>query len=116
MKSIRIKRIYEKAYDQDGHRILIDRLWPRGVSKEEAKLDDWKKEIAPSEKLRKWFDHDPDKFEEFSKKYKEELKSKSENINSIREIAKEHRVTLLFGAKDEKHNHAIILKEVLEKK
>jgi len=116
MKSIRIKRIYEEVYDQDGHRILIDRLWPRGVSKEEAKLDDWKKEIAPSEKLRKWFDHDPDKFEEFSKKYKEELKSKSENINSIREIAKEHRVTLLFGAKDEKHNHAIILKEVLEKK
>lgn len=115
MKSIRIKRIYEEAYDQDVHRILIDRLWPRGVSKEEAKLDNWKKEIAPSEKLRKWFDHDPDKFDEFSKKYKEELKDKSKDIKSIKEITKEHRVTLLFGAKDEKHNHAIVLKEVLEK-
>lgn len=116
MKSIRIKRIYEEAYDQDGHRILIDRLWPRGVSKEKAKLHDWKKEIAPSEKLRKWFDHDPDKFEEFSKKYKKELKNKSEEINAVREIAKEHRVSLLYGAKDENHNHAIILKEFLEKK
>lgn len=86
MKSIRIKRIYEEACDMDGRSILIERLLPRGVSKEKAKLNDWKKEIEPSEKLRKWFDHDPDKFEEFSKKYKKELKNKSEEINAVREI------------------------------
>jgi len=114
MKSIRIKRIYDEAFDQDGHRILIDRLWPRGVSKEDAKLDDWNKDIAPSEELRKWFDYDPDKFEEFSKRYKNELNDKKDKIKAIREIAKEHRVSLLYAAKDEEHNHAIVLKNVLE--
>ncbi|CAL65699.1 DUF488 domain-containing protein [Christiangramia forsetii] len=116
MKSIRIKRIYEEAYDQDGHRILIDRLWPRGVSKEDAKLDDWNKDIAPSEELRKWFDHDPDKFEEFSKRYKDELKDKKDKVKAIREIAEEHRLSLLYAARDKEHNHAIVLKNVLESK
>lgn len=114
MKSIRTKRIYEEAYDQDGYRILIDRIWPRGVSKEEAKLNDWMKDIAPSDELRKWFDHDPDKFEEFSEKYREELKEKKEILKEIRNIAKKHRVSLLYAAKDEEYNQAVVLKDILE--
>lgn len=114
MKSIRIKRMYEEAHDQDGYRILVDKIWPRGISKEEARLDDWKKDIAPSDGLRKWFDHDPDKFDEFSEKYRKELKDKKEILDGIRKIAKEHRVTLLYATQDEKYNQAIVLKEVLE--
>ena len=115
MKTIRTKRIYEKPYDQDGYRILVDRIWPRGVSKQEARLDEWKKEIAPSDELRKWFGHDPEKFDEFSKKYKEELKDKKELLENVRKVAKENRVTLVYGAKDEKNNQAIVLKNVLER-
>ncbi|HET8736520.1 MAG TPA: DUF488 domain-containing protein [Pricia sp.] len=115
MKAIKIKRIYEDPSDDDSYRILVDRVWPRGVSKEDAKLDDWKKEIAPSDELRKWFDHDPDKFDEFKKKYRKELEDKTEDIDAIRKQANKHMVTLLYGAKDTEHNQAVVLQKVLEK-
>lgn len=114
MKTIQIKRVYDEALSSDGYRLLIDRIWPRGVSKEEAKLDEWNKDLAPSTELRKWFDHDPDKFEDFSKEYKKELKFNLEDLKSIRERAKTKTVTLLYGAKDTKYNQAVVLKEVLE--
>ncbi len=111
---IQTKRIYEKAANRDGTRVLVDRVWPRGVSKEEAKLDEWMKEIAPSSNLRKWFDHKEERFEEFSEKYKSELKEKSELTQKLREMAKEKRLTLLYGAKDEKHNQATVLRDFLK--
>lgn len=114
MKPIQIKRIYDTPSKSDGYRILIDRIWPRGVSKEEAHLDDWNKDLAPSTDLRKWFDHDPEKFEDFSKKYKKELKDQTEVLKQLRQNAKDQTVTLLFGAKDTEHNQAVVLKEVLE--
>ncbi len=115
MKTIKIKRIYEEPSCEDGYRILIDRVWPRGVSKEDAKLDDWKKEIAPSEKLRKWFNHDHDKFARFSQKYRKELEYKTKDLDAIRVKAKQMRVTLLYGAKDIEHNQAVVLQEILMK-
>lgn len=112
---IRIKRIYEKAAPDDGRRILIDRIWPRGVRKEDAKLDDWIKEIAPSSELRKWFNHEPAKFEAFVKKYEKALDEQSQLTEDLIKKAKKKRLTLLYGAKDEKHNQAVVLKEYLEK-
>ena len=114
MKTIQIKRVYEDPSSSDGYRILVDRIWPRGVSKEEAKLEEWNKDLAPSTELRKWFDHDPDKFEDFSLKYKKELKNSTEDLKRLFEKAKEKTVTLLYGAKDTKFNQAVVLKEVLE--
>lgn len=114
MKDIQIKRVYEKSSKDDGYRILVDRIWPRGVSKEDANLDTWNKDLAPSTDLREWFDHDPDKFEEFSKKYKTELKNSTDDLKMICEKAKDKTVTLLYGAKDTEHNQAVVLKEVLE--
>lgn len=113
MHKIKIKRIYEDAEKADGYRLLVDRLWPRGVSKEDAKLDDWNKEIAPTDELRKWFDHDPEKFDEFAKKYRKELKNKKEDLDNIKSEAKDHTVTLLYGAKDTEHNQAVVLQELL---
>ena len=116
MKTIQIKRIYEDAEATDGYRILVDRIWPRGITKERAHLDEWDKEVAPSTELRKWFHHSEQKFEEFEKLYREELKSKPEELNKIREIAKKQKVTLLFAARDLKINHAAVLLEVLKEK
>lgn len=113
---IAIKRIYESPSENDGYRVLVDRLWPRGVSKEEARLDDWAKDIAPSDELRQWFDHDPNKFEEFKKRYKKELQDSSDKVDLLAEKSTEKKVTLLYGAKDQEHNQAVILKEVLENK
>jgi len=116
--TVHVKRIYETAESQDGYRILVDRVWPRGVSKEKADLDLWMKEIGPSSDLRKWFGHDPDKFTAFKKKYKEELKTGEQNdaLEKLKEAVKENnQVTLLFAAKDEEHNQAQVLKEVLDK-
>lgn len=110
---INIKRIYETPDNKDGYRILIDRLWPRGIAKTEAHIDEWIKEIAPSNELRKWFGHQPELFGEFSKKYKAELKDKTELLSKIKSIAKKQTVTLLYGAKDTVHNQAVILQEVL---
>lgn len=113
---IHLKRIYSKADKQDGYRVLVDRLWPRGISKEEAKLDDWKKEIAPTADLRKWFNHKKERFDEFKKRYIKELEAHAGELDSLIKIASEKKLTLLYGAKDEEHNQAIVLKEVLEKR
>lgn len=114
MKPIQIKRIYDDPSKDDGYRILIDRIWPRGMSKEDAQLDDWNKDLAPSTELRKWFDHDPEKFKDFSDKYKNELKNQTKALKELRQKAKDQTVTLLYGAKDTEHNQAVVLKNVLE--
>lgn len=110
---IKIKRIYEIPSTKDGTRILVDRLWPRGITKERAKIDYWYKEITPSNDLRKWFSHKEEKFEQFSKMYEEELDSQQNILNQIRRMADKKSVTLLYAAKDPKINHAVVLKEVL---
>jgi len=110
---IKTKRVYEKPQGSDGFRILVDRLWPRGVSREEAKIDLWLKEIAPSGSLRKWFDHDPEKWPEFQKKYGEELKENSD-LDELKNVLKNHKVvTFVYSAKDEQHNNAVALKSIL---
>jgi len=112
---IKIKRAYEPSSSDDGFRILVDKLWPRGVSKEKASLDLWIKEVAPSDDLRKWFSHDPKKWKEFQNKYKNELKDRKESINKIKEIEKNKgKVTLIYSAEDEKHNNAIVLENILK--
>ncbi len=116
MKSINVKRAYDKAAKSDGFRILVDRLWPRGLKKESAKIDLWLKEIAPSTKLRQWFNHDPQKWQEFQKRYAIELKSKGELIDLILKHVKQHNVTLIFGSKEIEHNNAIALQKLLLKK
>jgi uncharacterized protein YeaO (DUF488 family) len=115
MGKINIKRIYDEPSDGDGYRILVDRLWPRGVSKKEANLDEWDKEIAPSTELRKWFDHKEERFEEFGHLYREELIAKSEELHRLKTLAKREVITLLYGAKDPVINHAVVLKELLIK-
>jgi len=113
---IKIKRAYESSSEDDGFRILVDRIWPRGVSKEKANLDTWMKEIAPSNDLRKWFAHDPKKWKEFENKYRDELKDKSELINEIKDIEKDKgKVTLIYSAKDKEHNNAVVLEHKLRK-
>lgn len=114
METIVTKRIYDTTSEDDGQRILIDRIWPRGLSKEDAHLDDWIKEVAPTNELRKWFGHDPIKFPEFEKRYRNELKGKSDLLLQIRERASKGKVTLLYGAKDTEHNQAIVLQKVLK--
>jgi uncharacterized protein YeaO (DUF488 family) len=111
---VQTKRIYEDPEPEDGTRVLIDRLWPRGVSKEDAALDCWIKDIAPSDELRQWFDHDPERWEEFRERYRHELTHQQDIIDELRELADEEAVTLLYAAKDDDHNNAIILQEVLE--
>ena len=108
---IKIKRVYEPPDQDDGTRILVDRLWPRGLTKEKASVDVWLKDIAPSTELRKWFDHDPIKWEEFKKRYLGELKEKSEQIRLLKQELDKGVVTLVYGAKDEKHNEALVLQE-----
>lgn len=114
---IRVKRIYEQLGDDDGYRILIDRLWPRGLSKESAHVDLWLKEIAPSTGLRKWFQHDPKKWKEFGVRYREELSEEKANLLRIQDIEKEHgNVTLLYAGKDTEHTHALALLEIIKNK
>jgi uncharacterized protein YeaO (DUF488 family) len=115
MKSVKIKRVYERLSPDDGKRILVDRLWPRGLKKEEAHIYEWLKDIAPSNELRRWFSHDPSKWHEFKDRYKRELQGKKEEIERIRMEAEKGKVTLLFSAKDTEHNNAVVLKEVLGK-
>ena len=113
---IKIKRIYDEPSKDDGYRILVDRLWPRGVSKEKAKIDLWLKEITPTDLLRKWYSHDPEKWPQFQEIYKDELKQRLDDLDKIKQIEKEKKiVTLVYAAKDTKHAHALVLLEVLQK-
>ena len=113
--NIRIKRVYEEPDKDDGVRILVDRLWPRGLTKEKARVDLWLKEIAPSTELRKWFDHDPKKWKSLRGRYETEIRHKDDLIKVLKQKATEGRITLLYGARDEKHNEALVLKEFLER-
>lgn len=114
---ISIKRVYEKPVPGDGARILVDRLWPRGVSKERAKLDLWLKDIAPSTELREWFGHDPKKWIGFQKKYKIELANNGEPVAELKKIIRQNKmVTLLYAAKDEEHNEAVVINNLLSGK
>lgn len=112
---IKLKRVYEKPDKTDGKRILVDRLWPRGISKENIKLDEWMKEIAPSDELRKWFHHEEKNWKEFKKKYLKELENKKDLIAHIKSLSEKNTVTLLYSAKDEGQNQAVILKDLLVK-
>ncbi|HXD78411.1 MAG TPA: DUF488 domain-containing protein [Puia sp.] len=111
---LKIKRVYEKPAKEDGRRILVDRLWPRGLTKEKAHIDLWLKEIAPSTTLRKWFGHDPAKWDEFQKRYRMELKTNKEQVSLLKEEQNKGVVTLVYGAKDEEHNEALVLKDWLD--
>lgn len=115
MEKVIIKRVYEAEADTDGYRVLVDRLWPRGVSKEKAKINEWCKEIAPSNELRKWFGHDPLKFETFSEKYHKELTHQQKWIQHLYAITQKQQLCLVYGAKDELHNQAVVLKKILDK-
>lgn len=112
----RLKRVQDPATRDDGTRILVDRLWPRGVSKANAKLDEWFKEIAPSDALRKWFGHDPARWDAFERRYHKELDAQPELVKQLRSSAKRGIVTLLFAAKDTEHNNAIALKNYLSRR
>ncbi|HUI66916.1 MAG TPA: DUF488 domain-containing protein [Nitrospirota bacterium] len=111
---IKIKRVYDRSSQDDGKRILIDRLWPRGLKKEDAQIDEWLKEIAPSNELRKWFNHDPNKWSEFKKKFFTELLGKRDMVEGIINTARKGTVTLLFGSKEERFNNAVALKEYID--
>jgi uncharacterized protein YeaO (DUF488 family) len=111
--NVRLKRAYEPPSKGDGRRILVDRLWPRGLSKAEADIDEWLKEIAPSTELRKWFGHDPDRWAEFRRRYREELRAHGELVEKLRRMAAEGPITLVYGARDEHHNDAVVLRNVL---
>ena len=115
MVPVIIKRIYEEASEKDGYRVLVDRLWPRGISKEEAKLDEWIKEIAPSTELRKWFDHQEERFPEFAKRYEEELNIKNDDIERLRSIAERQQVTSIYSAKNIHFNQAVVLCDYVNK-
>ena len=112
---MKIKRVYEKPEKDDGIRILVDRLWPRGLTKEKASIDLWLKEIASSTELRKWFGHDPEKWKEFKKRYIDELKKNKEHVSLLKDQLKKGMVTLVYGAKDEEHNEALVLKELFSR-
>jgi len=112
---IKIKRVYEKPSKEDGLRILVDRLWPRGLTKQKAAINVWLKEIAPTTELRKWFAHDPKKWIEFKKKYLQELKENKEQISIIKERLKQGPVTLVYAARDEEYNEAQVLEELLNR-
>lgn len=112
---IELKRAYEAASPADGYRVLVDRLWPRGVSKEELEMDYWAKDLAPSTELRKWFAHDPAKWPEFQKRYQNELESNPEGVAELRhQIAGHNKVTFVYGARDTEHNEALVLKKFME--
>ncbi len=111
---IQLKRVYEKPARGDGLRVLVERLWPRGLSKERAAVDLWLKDVAPSPELRKWFGHDPDRWVEFQKRYARELRENKEAVGLLKEKARKGTVTLVYAARDEEHNGALALKRFLE--
>ncbi|MDZ5784558.1 DUF488 domain-containing protein [Marinococcus luteus] len=118
--AIQLKRIYEEADEKDGYRILVDGVWPRGIAKDKAKVDEWNRDVAPSKELRQWFSHDPEKFDEFKEKYKQELQQNNEQAEALDQLKKtvheqNKQVTLVFAAKEETYNHARVLKEILDR-
>lgn len=113
---MRVKRVYEKASRRDGKRILVDRLWPRGVSKDEARVVVWIKQVSPSSELRRWFGHDPKKWDEFKRRYFEELDTRQEQVQELRQQFKGRTITLLYAARDAEHNNAVALREYLAKR
>ena len=112
--SIRVKRVYEPPSTRDGRRILVDRLWPRGLSKADAKIDDWPKDIAPSTELRKWFGHDPERWSEFKRRYFAELKSKPDTVRALLDYVRAGTVTFLYSSKERRLNNVVALKEYVE--
>lgn len=112
--AIRTKRIYEPPSTRDGYRVLVDRVWPRGVSREKAALAEWARELAPSKELRQWFAHKPERFERFRRRYREELSAHAGELDALRERGRGGTVTLLFAARDTEHNNAVVLAELLE--
>jgi uncharacterized protein YeaO (DUF488 family) len=111
--TVRLKRAYEAPSPDDGARILLDRLWPRGIRKADAAIDYWARELAPSPELRKWFGHDPERWQEFRRRYLEEIGEHAEELGRLRDLVRGGTVTLVFGARDELHNDAVVLREVL---
>jgi uncharacterized protein YeaO (DUF488 family) len=112
---IRLKRAYEPASAGDGYRVLVDRLWPRGVSKQRARLDGWEKELSPSSELREWFGHEPGRFAEFRHRYIEELRAQASRLTELRRRAATGTLTLVYAARDSEHNDAVVLAEVLRR-
>jgi uncharacterized protein YeaO (DUF488 family) len=112
---VRLKRAYEPASAKDGYRVLIDRLWPRGISKKQAKLDEWAKELAPSTQLREWFGHEPSRFPEFRRRYIDELRADVPRLKELRRRARMSTLTLVYSAHDSEHNDAVVLAEVLRR-
>ena len=110
---LRLKRAYEPPTRSDGRRLLVDRLWPRGLSKERAAIDQWMKEVAPSAELRRWFGHDPERWPEFQRRYRQELRARDDLVREIAALASRGPVTLVFGARDEVHNDAVVLAAVV---
>ncbi len=113
---LRIKRVYDPPAKSDGLRVLVDRLWPRGLSKQSAKIDHWLRDVAPSGRLRKWFGHDPAKWKEFRKRYTKELNGSPEAVNELRKLLSKRQATLLFGAKDAERNNAVVLRDYLARR
>jgi uncharacterized protein YeaO (DUF488 family) len=112
---LRLKRVYEPATAADGYRVLIDRLWPRGLSKERARLDAWERELAPSDELRRWFGHEPQRFAEFRRRYLDELRGERARLSELRRRARREAVTLVYAARDDEHNDAVVLAEALRR-
>ena len=110
---VRLKRVYEPPASEDGVRVLVDRLWPRGLRKADAGIAHWMKDIAPSSELRRWFGHDPERWQEFRRRYASELQQHAAELDELRELARRRTVTLLFGARDEQHNDAVVLRDTL---
>ncbi len=112
--TIKIKRVYEAPSQTDGYRVLIDRLWPRGLSKEKAALDEWAKDLAPSTELRKWFAHQPERFVEFESRYRDELKNFNHELQRLLQLSAAQNLSILYAAKDEQHNNAVVLLKLLK--
>jgi uncharacterized protein YeaO (DUF488 family) len=114
--AVRLKRAYEPAEPSDGHRVLVDRLWPRGVSKEDARLDEWARELGPSTELRRWFGHDPSRFDEFRRRYRAELEAHEAKLEELRQRGRRGTLTLVYAARDTEHNDAVVLAELLRRR
>ena len=110
---VRIKRVYEPPGPDDGYRVLIDHIWPRGMTRQRARVDEWRRELAPSDELRRWFAHDPAKFDLFRTRYREELDLRCERVAELRQLAKRRPVTIVYAARDRDHNNAVVLAELL---